>query len=251
MHLNEILFLPDAYPPVDSYPFNLDSFKTTGSLSLRTPVTFFIGENGTGKSTLLRALAYRCGIHIWEPEMGQRYEINPYEDELYRYIRVEWADGMVPGSFFASEIFQNFARFLDEWAVASPRTLEYFGGSSLMTQSHGQCHMAFFSARFSRKGIYILDEPENALSPATQLDLLRVLDGAVKTGNAQFIIATHSPLLLALPGATIYSFDASPITPIDYEETEHFRIYRDFLNNRERYMQGHEWDRYEGMSDGF
>jgi predicted ATPase len=143
---------------------------------------------------------------------------------------------MISGSFFASEIFQNFAAFLDEWAVASPGTLEYFGGSSLMTKSHGECHMAFFKSRFSRKGLYLLDEPENALSPQTQMELLDILDEASRAGNAQFIIATHSPLLLALPGATILSFDGEPIQTVEYESTSHYRIYRDFLNNRDGYL---------------
>jgi predicted ATPase len=142
---------------------------------------------------------------------------------------------MVPGSFFASEIFHNFARFLDEWAVASPDTLAYFGGSSLMTKSHGQSHMAFFKSRFSRKGLYLLDEPENALSPRTQLELLSVLHRAGAGGEAQFIVATHSPLLLALPRATIYSFDLEPIAPVAYEHTDHYLMYRNFLND----VEGH------------
>jgi predicted ATPase len=236
MHIQEVKFLSERYPQVDAYPFNLRNFNITEHIDITTPVTFFVGENGTGKSTLIRAIAHRCDIHIWEAPGGMRYVVNPYEEELYRYIDVSWTDGMVPGSFFASEIFRNFAAFLDEWAVASPGTLEYFGGSSLMTQSHGQCHMAFFKSRFSRKGLYLLDEPENALSPQTQLELLDVLGEASETGKAQFIIATHSPLLLALPGATILSFDKEPIHPVEYEKTSHYRIYRGFLNNRGRYL---------------
>jgi predicted ATPase len=236
MHIREVAFLSEKYPPEKVYPFNLRNFNITERIALDTPVTFFVGENGTGKSTLLRAVAHRCDIHIWEIPGGLRYSVNTHEDELYRYIDVQWTNGMVPGSFFASEIFQNFAAFLDEWAVASPGTLEYFGGSSLMTKSHGQCHMAFFKSRFSRKGLYLLDEPENALSPKTQLELLELLDRESKRGAAQFIVATHSPLLLALPGATILSFDREPIEAVEYEETDHYRIYRNFLNNREKYV---------------
>jgi len=235
MHLRKIMFKVKQYPSRDCYPFNLQNFQKTESIQLSTPVTFFIGENGTGKSTLLKAIARRCGIHIWEPAGGLRFVVNPHEEQLYRYLEVEWSDRMVPGSFFASEIFHNFARFLDEWAVASPDTLAYFGGSSLMTKSHGQSHMAFFKSRFSRKGLYLLDEPENALSPRTQLELLSVLHRAGAEGKAQFIVATHSPLLLALPRATIYSFDQEPIAPVAYEHTDHYRMYRNFLND----VEGH------------
>ena len=237
MHIKELKFLSGDYPSDKVYPFNLQNFHITESIRFTTPVTFFVGENGTGKSTLLRAIAHRCDIHIWEIPGGLRYAVNPLEEELCRYITVGWTDGMVPGSFFASDIFQNFAAFLDEWAVASPGTLDYFGGSSLVTKSHGQCHMAFFESRFSRKGLYLLDEPENALSPQSQLDLLELFERESRKGDAQFIVATHSPLLLALPGATILSFDKEPIQSVDYEETSHYRIYRDFLNNRERYLR--------------
>jgi predicted ATPase len=237
MHIKELKFLSEDFPSDNVYPFNLRNFKITERIMFTSPVTFFVGENGTGKSTLLRAIAHRCDIHIWEIPGGLRYVVNPLEEELYRYITVGWTDGLVPGSFFASEIFQNFAAFLDEWAVASPGTLDYFGGSSLVTKSHGQCHMAFFGSRFSRKGLYLLDEPENALSPQSQLDLLQLFERESRKGSAQFIVATHSPLLLALPGATILSFDKEPIQSVDYEETSHYRIYRDFLNNRERYLR--------------
>jgi predicted ATPase len=236
MHVKSIVLHADRFPRDDVYPFNLSNFKRTKTITLEKPVTFFIGENGTGKSTLLRAIAYRCGIHIWEPEGGIRHVRNPYEEELYRFVSVEWTDGMVPGSFFASEIFQNFSRYLDEWAAVSPGQLEYFGGSSLMTKSHGQSHMAFFKSRFSRKGLYLLDEPENALSPRTQISLLAELKEICRVGTAQFIIATHSPLLLALPGSTILSFDREPIEKVDYEETDHFRVYRDFMGNRDAYL---------------
>ena len=107
-----------------------------------------------------------------------------------------------------------------------------------MVKSHGQSHMKFFETRFQRKGLYLLDEPENALSPRMQLELLRLLRQFSTRGDVQFIIATHSPILLALPEAEIYSFDASPIWKVEYEDTEYFRIYRDFLNNREKYLDG-------------
>ncbi|MCX5803646.1 MAG: AAA family ATPase [Proteobacteria bacterium] len=235
MHLKKITLFPEKYPAKDCYPFKLHNFNVTRVLAFHTAITFFVGENGTGKSTLLKAIARKCNIHIWEPEEGRRFEFNRYEEELYKYIGVEWTDGVVPGSFFASAIFQHFTNILDEWAAASPKILEYFGGKSLMTQSHGQCHMSYFKNRFQRKGLYFLDEPENALSPKTQLEFLSVLKDMSQENHAQFIIATHSPILLASPNATIYSFDHAPISQINYEDTSHYQIYKEFLNDRKKY----------------
>jgi predicted ATPase len=236
MHLKQIKLLPETYPIEDQYPFNLSIFRITGSLEFTTPVAFFVGENGTGKSTLLRAIAMKCGIHIWEGMERTRAHHNPYEREMHNYITVEWTNGLVPGSFFASEIFRNFAVNLDEWASMSPATLEYFGGKSLMEQSHGQCHMSFFKSRFKIKGLYLLDEPENALSPGRQIELLKLLNETGADGHAQFIVATHSPILLALPGAEIFSFDRAPIRKVNYEDTEHYRIYKEFMSDRDTFL---------------
>jgi predicted ATPase len=229
MHLKRVSFHPDRYPTREHYPFNLDIFRETPELAFDAPVTMFVGENGTGKSTLLEAITRVCGIHIWRERERTRYTVNPYEDKLYRCISVEWTDGMVPGSFFASAVFQDFARILDEWASSDPGQLDYFGGKSLLTQSHGQSIMSFFRARYAIKGLYLLDEPETALSPRTQIELLKLLTETAAAGHAQFLIATHSPILLACPAATIYSFDESPIRPIPYEQTDHYRVYKDFL----------------------
>jgi predicted ATPase len=236
MHLKKILLRPERYPDRTYYPFNIPTFNETRNIALTENITLFVGENGTGKSTLLTAIARKCDIHIWEPWEGTRYHHNKYERQLYRYIDVEWKDGTVPGSFFASEIFKNFAQILDEWAAVSPETLKYFGGRSLMTQSHGQCHMSFFKSRFKIKGLYLLDEPENALSPTKQLELLKILHEMSRVGSAQFIIATHSPILLAFPGAAVLSFDHTPIQRINYEHTNHYKIYRSFLNDRKIFL---------------
>ena len=236
MHLNRIIFRSDQYPTRDNYPFSLDLFQKTKNITFKSPVTFFVGENGTGKSTLLEAIAMRGGIHIWRGIKRTRCEVNPYEDELYRFIRMEWADGMVPGSFFAADIFRNFAQNLDEWSAMDPGMLDYFGGKSLMSQSHGQGLMSFFRTRYKIKGLFLLDEPETALSPKSQLELLDVLQSMSRMGHAQFIVASHSPILLACPNACILDFNRLPLGNIDYEDTEYFRIYRDFLNNRKKYL---------------
>jgi len=236
MHLTSVRLLADYFPTAERYPFNLAVFRETKKLIFGSPVTFFIGENGTGKSTLLEALAHTCGIHIWKAVNKKRYEENPYEETLYRFIAAEWTDGVVPGSFFSSEIFRNFAQSLDEWATASSQILDYFGGKSLMTQSHGQSIMTFFAARYKIKGLYLLDEPETALSPKTQLEFLRLLKNMSQAGHAQFIIATHSPILMACPGAHIFSFDSSPIQRVNYEDTEHYRVYKSFMEDRGKFL---------------
>ena len=236
MHLKKIDILPEKFPTVESYPFNLELFQQTRTVEFTTPVTFFIGENGTGKSTLLRALANKCGIYIWEFKDINKYKYNKYEQDLYKTISIEWSNGSVPGSFFSSEIFKDFSQILDEWAKGDSHILDYFGGESLMNQSHGQSIISYCRSRYKIKGLYLLDEPETALSPKSQIALLELLTKTSQQGHAQFIIATHSPILLACPGANILSFDHIPLKQIDYEETEHYRIYKDFMEDRNRYL---------------
>ena len=236
MHLKHVTLHPEKYPTRDCYPFNLSIFQQPQSISFTSSVTLFMGENGTGKSTLLEALTHLCGIYIWESMERRRFKYNPYEKTFHQYLSIEWASERVNGSFFGANIFRHFGQLLDEWAAADPGLLDYFGGKSLMTQSHGQSLMSFFESRYKIKGLYLLDEPETALSPRTQLGLLEVLAKTSQENKAQFILATHSPILLACPGAVIYSFDNDRIKPIDYEETEHYQIYKDFMEDRSRYL---------------
>lgn len=236
MHLEKITLLSEKYPTKDHYPFDQAIFQTTASIAFDTPVTFFVGENGTGKSTLLTAICKKCGIPIWQSTGGTRYQPNPYEKVLYLFMAVEWTNGSVPGSFFSSATFKDFAKYLDEGATANPEILNYFGGESLITQSHGQSLMSLFRSRYKIKGLYFLDEPETALSPKSQLELLTIINDMSRTGHAQFIIATHSPILLACPGADIYSFDQMPVKRVTYEETEHYKIYKDFMQNQDPYL---------------
>jgi predicted ATPase len=238
LHLKEIRLLPEQYPTRDYYPFNIDVLQKTRSIQFPSPVTFFIGENGSGKTTLLEALARRCNIHIWSGIERTRSVINPYEETFFLYIEVKWTDDVVPGSFFSSQIFRNFAQLVDEWEADNPGQIDYFGGKSLIAQSHGQSIMSFFKSRYKIKGLYLLDEPETALSPKSQLELLKLLQEMAALGHAQFIIATHSPILLACPGSVIYSFDQSPVKTIQYEDTEHYRIYKNFMVNPGKYFQG-------------
>jgi predicted ATPase len=236
VHLRRISLIPEKYPTRKYYPFNQEILRKTKSLAFISPVTFFVGENGSGKSTLLEAIAHMCRIHIWRDRERLSYENNPYEDLLYRFMEAEWMDGPVPGSFFSSEFFHHFAQNLDEWAVSDPGMLEYFGGKSLNAQSHGQSLMAFFRSRYKIKGLYLLDEPETALSPRSELMFVKLVKEISCQGHAQFIIATHSPILLACPGAQIYSFDEIPAKEVPYEATEHYRIYKAFMENRKNYL---------------
>lgn len=237
LHLHKAQLHPEKYPTREYYPFNLDIFHQALSVSFDSPVTFFVGENGTGKSTLLRAICKKAGVHIWEGVERPRFHNNPYEDALYQMIDLTWTEGPVSGSFFASHLFRNFAELLDEWAAADPGQFRYFGGSSLLTQSHGQSLLSYFRSRYQIKGLYFMDEPETALSPRSQLDLLAILEQTGQKGLAQFVVATHSPILLACPGAKILSFDHVPVRHIRYEDTEHFKIYKDFLGNRAKYLE--------------
>jgi predicted ATPase len=238
MHLKQILFHPEKHPVRHVYPFNLPVFQHATKLRLQSPVTFFVGENGSGKSTLIKALAHKCDITLWKGFQRTRFVVNPYEEALFRSMDIKWVDGCVSGSFFSSQMFQHFAQSLDEWASSDPGILDYFGGKSLLTQSHGESLLSFFEARYQIKGLYLLDEPETALSPKSQLALLKILRRNTRSGVAQFIIATHSPILMSCPEAWIYHFDTPPIRRIRYEETDHFKIYRDFMINRHKYLDG-------------
>lgn len=237
MHLNHVRILSEKFPTREFYPFHLDILQMTERITFSSPVTFFIGENGTGKTTLLKALSRKCNIHIWEYGTRTGLEENPYEQELYRALEVEWVNGPVPGSFFSSETFRDFSKLLDEWARGGAGILEDFGGKSLMNQSHGQSILSFCRGRYRVKGLYFLDEPETALSPKSQMELLKLVAEMSRKGHAQFLISTHSPILLACPGATIYSFDSIPVQAVPYEETEYFRFYREFLNHPDTYLE--------------
>jgi predicted ATPase len=236
MYLTKLRLDGDRYPTHRCYPFNIPTLTEPVELTLHSHVAFFVGENGSGKSTLLEAITRKCGIHIWDKPKRHLAHQNPFETRLSDFLTVTWANGRVPGSLFRAETFREFADFLDDVALCDPGRLKYHGGKILNTLSHGEAILSYFSHRFHRQGLYFLDEPEAALSPSRQIAFLRLLQELASRGHAQFIIATHSPILLALPGAQIFSFDGGRIRELAYEQTTHFRIYQEFFTDRSVFL---------------
>jgi predicted ATPase len=230
MHLAKLTIHSDRFPDKTTYPFRVPLFQNTKDVVFTSNVIFFSGENGSGKSTLLRAIAKKCGIHIWAEECWTRAHYNQYEEQLFQYVDISWTKGTVPGAFFSAETYDHMSRMIDLWASGDPGLLNYFGGSSLLELSHGESFMSFFRSRYAREGLYLLDEPETALSPKHQLEFASFLNEMGSDGHAQFIIATHSPLLMSCPLAAILSFDTKVITPIKFIQTEHFKVYREFFS---------------------
>lgn len=243
------MFLRDVllrnWPTDDVYPFNLPALQGVSGISFERPVTFLVGENGSGKSTLLEAIAIAAGFN---PEGGSRSNMflnAETESALHQHIRLSWFPKATDGFFFRAESFFNFASHVDEAERIRSTGYSAYGGRSLHEQSHGESFLALFVHRLQtrRKALYLLDEPEAALSPTRQLALLRILWDHEQQGSAQFIIATHSPILLGYPDAGILSFDHKPVTKVFYEETEPYRLTRQFLLHRERIL--HELFRSE------
>ncbi len=224
--------------PKDSYLGNLPVVKyleEIGSIQLKKNVTFLVGENGTGKSTLLEAIAVAYGFN---PEGGSRnfcFTTNDTHSALWEHITLAKRRFPKDGFFLRAESLYNVATNideLDEQLAASPMIIEGYGGVSLHNQSHGESFLAIVQNRFFGKGLYILDEPEAALSPMRLLTLMAEINALVKQ-DSQFIIATHSPILMTLPEAEVLELTESGIASVDYRTTEHYRITRRFLEKPE------------------
>jgi predicted ATPase len=237
MHITHVTLYNEHYPTHRYYPFNVPILSTTSQLAFRGQVTFFVGENGSGKSTLLEAITQKCGVQVWDKPKRHIAHENPYESRLVDFIDVTWSDSPIPGSLFRAETFRDLADFLDDVALCDPGRLKYHGGHILNTLSHGEGMLSYFSGRFNMKGLYFLDEPEAALSPSSQVKFLKLLQQLSATGQAQFIIATHSAILLALPQAQIFSFSGSYIKEVAYEETEHYKVYKQFFTDRSVFIK--------------
>jgi predicted ATPase len=244
-YIRSVELLRDRVPSFDTYPYSIPAIRDLRSLDLHPHVTFLVGENGVGKSTLIEAIAVAAGFN---PEGGSKdFDFSTQDDtsELHEVVRL--VRGMRferDGFFLRAESLYNVASEIDRLGAADDRPgrlpdrfIQSYGGRSLHAQSHGESFMALALNRFRGQGLYILDEPEAALAPSRQLALLVLIDQHVKQGGSQFIIATHSPILMAYPAAIIYQISPDgTISPIAYEETEHFRVTRDFLNHRQTYL---------------
>lgn len=220
------------------FPFQIPALRSLNTLHLESNVTFLTGENGSGKSTLLESIGLSCGFSIIG---GKDLVIQKEKDNtsLASIMKLSWMPKVNHGFYFRAETFDAFANYIDELAddpSVGRSAYGPYGGKSLNERSHGQAFLTFFNNRLDKKGLYLLDEPESALSPQSQLSFLRLIWEMEQSGQAQFIIATHSPMLMAYPHAQILHFSESSIDPIEYEDTEHYSLTRDFLNHRERYF---------------
>lgn len=232
MFLKRIQVQQDKISSKNEYPFTIPSIKNLDQLEIKDTITFFVGENGTGKSTLLEAIADKCGFNTAGGGRNNYYEVDAAESALGDYIRLSWMPKVTKGFFLRAESFYHFASHIDQVGANSA-----YGGRSLHQQSHGESFLSLFLNLFKGKAIYLLDEPEAALSPQRQLSFLKIMHDLTKSGDSQFIIATHSPILLGYPDATIYSFDDGTIQEIDYEMTDHYQITSYFLQHREKMLK--------------
>ena len=219
-------FRPDAQIDYESYPFNIPAVRELGNIDFHPNVTFFVGENGSGKSTVMEGLAVALGFGAEGGTKNVQFRTAESISPLHDSLRL--ARGVPKprdGYFLRAESFFNVATYMDETGY-----LEGYGGKSLHTQSHGESFMAVLVNKLRGDGIYLLDEPEAALSPSRQLAALSAIHQLVEDAS-QFVIATHSPILLSYPHAKIIQFDGSGVSEVAFEDTEHFVVTRDFLNN--------------------
>jgi len=235
-YLLHLELLSERIPDAAKFPYNLPAFRGLTLLPFHPKVTFLIGENGSGKSTLLEAIAVACGLN---PEGGSRnfnFATRASHSPLDGCVRLAKSSA-VPGDhyFLRAESFYNVASEIErlDKEPGGPPIIGAYGGKSLHEQSHGESFFALFKNRFRDNGLYLMDEPEAALSPKRQLEFLALLHDYIKRGG-QFVIATHSPIIMAYPDARIYLLDGQGLKEIAYADTEHYLITRGFLSSPKR-----------------
>lgn len=206
-----------------------------GKIDTSAPVTVFVGENGTGKSTLLEGIAVAFGFN---PEGGSRnfdFSTAATHSGLFKHISLTKRAYPKDGFFLRAESFYNVATYID--SIDDGDFIKGYGGVSLHEQSHGESFLSLALNRFRGRGLYILDEPEAALSPQSIMTLIAQMGRLTKEEDSQFIIATHSPMIMAFPGARVYEFSEEGIEEKDYRETEHFQLMKSFMQNSDRMMR--------------
>jgi predicted ATPase len=225
--LHEVRLARDGVPSFDEYPFSLPAVRHLDRLELHPNVTFLVGDNGSGKSTLVEAIAVAFGLNAEGGNKNYNFTTRASHSDLHRHLILARGWTRPWDCFFLrAETFYNVASYVEEVGGEAARA---YGDRSLHEQSHGESFFALFRERFRGQGLYLLDEPEAALSPMRQMALLRMIDDLVNDCS-QFIIATHSPIVLAYPRAWIYELGPNGAERIPYEKTEQFTVYRDFLN---------------------
>jgi len=242
--LKKIALLRDRVSDWDAYPFSVPAIRQLEELKLKSRVCFFTGENGTGKSTLLEAIAVHYGFGR---EGGTRNfsndstESNHSVDPLVRALRLSFDKRTGAGFFLRAESWFNTVSYMDNLDLEpakSPPISAFYGGQSLHTRSHGETFFTVIDLKFRRNGLFLLDEPEAALSPQRQLAFLVLIHDVLREyKDAQFIISTHSPILLGYPNAQIVSFDDAPLREITYEEAGSMQVVKQFVNHREEFLE--------------
>ncbi len=231
-YVSRVTLRRDIVDSFDRYPFSLPAIRSLDHVELHPKITYFVGENGSGKSTLLEAIAVSLGFNAEGGTKNFRFGTRNSHSDLHEFLRI--AKGFrLPrdGFFLRAESFFNVATQIDDLGVVGG-----YGGRSLHEQSHGESFLALMTERFRGRGLYILDEPEAALSPQRQLAVLSRIHDLI-LDDSQFIIATHSPILMAYPDARIYHCSADGVAEVAYEDTEHFQVTRDFLSNPQRMLE--------------
>jgi predicted ATPase len=237
-NLQSVTLMHDWVESFDVYPFNLPVIRQLRTLAFHPKVTYFIGENGSGKSTLLEGVAVASGFNAEGGSRNFNFATRESHSALFKCLRLTFG-AMRPkrpeGFFLRAESFYTVAteiERLDKEPGSQPPIIKYYGGTSLHEQSHGESFFAVLMNRFRGSGLYLLDEPESALSPTRQMSMLSLMRQLGNRGS-QFIIATHSPIIMAYPESTIYHFSADGIRPVSYHETENYKVTKAFLTRTE------------------
>ena len=230
--LRTVALVPDKVPDGAAYPFSLPAVRALAEAPLAlAPVTYFVGENGSGKSTLLEAIAVAMGFNAEGGTKNFAFATRRSESPLHQALRMgRGSRRPQTGFFLRAESFFNVATEIERLGVG-----DHYGGRSLHEQSHGESFLSLFLHRFGPEGFYLLDEPEAALSPARQLAFLVRMHELVREG-CQFLVATHSPIVLAYPGAKILRASPEGLAEIAYDEADPVTVLREFLGHRERYV---------------